>query len=270
MTAPAGAGTLVHERRGNGEPLVLIHGVCSRWQVWAPVLDRLSPHRELIAVDLPGFGASAPDGTEPTVNGYADRIEAFFDEIGVERPHVGGSSMGGGIALELGRRDAVRSATAFSPIGFWTRREMRWCQRLLGDSVRRTRALRPLVVAGSGLMPTRVMLWFSLYGRPWKLTARECVETLDAALGAPGVFPTLDAFSEHRFRSADELRSSQVLVAWGKRDVLLPSRQAARAAKMLPEARHVLLPGCGHLPFQDDPELCAALLLEGSRREALP
>ena len=56
---------LNHHRAGSGEPLVLIHGIGSRWQMWEPVLDRLTPHREVIAIDLPGFGASPmpPAGT---------------------------------------------------------------------------------------------------------------------------------------------------------------------------------------------------------------
>ncbi|WP_344934496.1 alpha/beta fold hydrolase [Actinoplanes nipponensis] len=48
---------LAHERRGSGPPLVLIHGIGSRRQVWEPVLGELARHREVIALDLPGFGS---------------------------------------------------------------------------------------------------------------------------------------------------------------------------------------------------------------------
>src|SRR4051812_529805 len=51
---------LVHERRGSGEPLVLLHGIGSRWQVFAPVIDDLAAEFEVWAVDMPGFGASPP------------------------------------------------------------------------------------------------------------------------------------------------------------------------------------------------------------------
>ena len=50
---------LAHVRRGSGPPLVLIHGIGSQWQMWQPVLDRVSREREVVAVDLPGFGDSA-------------------------------------------------------------------------------------------------------------------------------------------------------------------------------------------------------------------
>ena len=56
-----------------------------------------------------------------------------------------------------------------------------------------------------------------------------------------------------------------VTVAWGSRDALLIPRQAARARRLLPWAHHVTLRGCGHVPFNDDPETVAAVLLAGSR-----
>jgi pimeloyl-ACP methyl ester carboxylesterase len=55
-----------------------------------------------------------------------------------------------------------------------------------------------------------------------------------------------------------------VTIGWGTRDRLLIPRQAERARVMLPQARHVPLPGCGHIPMSDDPEGVAALLLAGS------
>lgn len=45
-----------HVRTGSGPPLLLVHGLGSSLRNWDPVLDELSPRREVIAVDLPGFG----------------------------------------------------------------------------------------------------------------------------------------------------------------------------------------------------------------------
>jgi hypothetical protein len=84
--------TLAHHRTGSGEPLVLIHGIGSRWQIWEPVIEQLARHHEVIAVDLPGFGASPPDETAPTVKALAARVQRFFDESRIERPHVAGNS----------------------------------------------------------------------------------------------------------------------------------------------------------------------------------
>jgi pimeloyl-ACP methyl ester carboxylesterase len=56
-----------------------------------------------------------------------------------------------------------------------------------------------------------------------------------------------------------------VTVAWGAKDRILPPHQAERARELLPEARHVALPGCGHVPMTDDPDLVADLILQTTR-----
>ena len=62
-----------------------------------------------------------------------------------------------------------------------------------------------------------------------------------------------------------DLGTTHSVVAWAERDrLLLTSRQAPRAARMLPRARHVILRGCGHVPMWDDPGQVARVLLEAS------
>ena len=124
-------GELAYDRRGSGEPLVLLHGLGSRRQAWKPVIELAAEAREVFAVDLPGFGESPPDaaGTALTISDYADRIERFFAEHDLEHPHIWQPTRWGVLsALELGRRGAVRSVTVFSPIGFWGRPGEAWCR----------------------------------------------------------------------------------------------------------------------------------------------
>src|SRR3954454_24723218 len=113
--------SLAYVRRGDGPPLVLIHGICSPGQMWDPVLDRLARERDVIALDLPGFGASPPlpGHRSPTVAAQADAVAAFVDGLGVEGAAVAGNSMGGGVALELGARGWASAVVAISPIGFY-------------------------------------------------------------------------------------------------------------------------------------------------------
>src|SRR5450759_1003092 len=109
--------SISHHREGTGPPLVLLHGIGHHWQAWRPVIALLSNDFEILACDSPGFGRSEPlaTGVEPTIPAYVDAFERFFSELGLERPHVAGNSMGGAIALALARRRAVRSATAIAP-----------------------------------------------------------------------------------------------------------------------------------------------------------
>lgn len=256
---------LNHHRSGSGEPLVLIHGVGSRWQVWEPVLAKLATEHEVIAVDLPGFGASEPDGTIPSIPSLTTRVEAFFEELGLGQPHVGGNSMGGAIALELARRGSVKSATGVSPAGFWTPQEREFCIGSLAATAKLLPPLRPAlpVLASTGV--GRTMLFEQLFRKPWKLTPDDVVGTVDAFLGSAATPRALELFREYTFHDADELRGVPLTVAWGDHDYLLLTRQRERAKRLLPWARHVELPGCGHVPFADDPELLATVLLAGAR-----
>ncbi len=108
---------LNYHRAGAGEPLVLLHGIGSRWQIWEPVIGALAAEREVIALDLPGFGASPmpPTGTPAGIGSLTELVSEFIDQIGLERPHVAGNSLGGWLALELAKRGNVRSATGLSP-----------------------------------------------------------------------------------------------------------------------------------------------------------
>src|SRR5688500_6000509 len=118
--------SLAYARTGSGEPLVLIHGLGHRRQGWDAVVPLLAADREVVALDLPAMGESAM----PPVGDYrtmADMVEKLFGELGLDRPHVAGNSLGGLIALELAARGAVRSATALSPAGFWNTPERFWC-----------------------------------------------------------------------------------------------------------------------------------------------
>ncbi len=251
-----------YHREGEGPPLVLLHGVGHHWQAWRPVIELLVDEFDVIACDSPGFGRSSPlsAGIEPTIPAYADAFEWFLAELGLERPHVAGSSMGGAIALELARGRAVRSVSAFSPAGFWTVPERRYCQQSLRIPMRTPRALRPAIEALARTPSGRTALFWQTFGYPTRMPAEEAVDTLRDVWASPAMAGTLDAFGRYSFAGGEQLRSTPVTIAWGRRDWLLPYRlQAPRARAMLPWATHVTL-GAGHIPFFDDPAAVAAVI----------
>ena len=256
---------LAFDTHGSGPPLVLVHGIGSRRGVWDPVVGALARERRVIAVDLPGFGESPSEDFEPTPAGYTARLERWFAEQGLDRPHVAGNSMGGTLALELARRGAVTSVTAVSPVGFWNARELAFAQNSLRASRAIVRRLRPAVPAFSRTAAGRVALFSQIYGRPWRLSPDEARAAIDAFVDAPAFDAVLEAFGHYRFGAGDELRGVPVTIGWGTRDALLIPRQARRARRLLPWAQHVALRGCGHVPCHDDPEAVAAVLLAGSR-----
>ncbi len=257
--------SLAHERAGSGRPLLLVHGIGSRRQVWGPVLERLATEREVVAVDLPGFGESAdlPSGVTPTLDAHVDAVVGFLDEQGLDEIDVAGNSMGGGVALELARRGRVRTATALSPIGFWTPQERQWAVRSLKNTYATARALAPIAPALYATAAGRTLGSWQIAARPWRIPAEDAVASHKALAEADAFLPTLDKVSPYVFHDGPELRVP-VTVAWGERDRLLLTRQSRRAMKVLPQARHLLLYGCGHVPMWDDPEQVAEVLLSGS------
>ena len=86
---------------GQGTPIVLIHGVGMRQQVWAPQVRDLGRDFKVITYDMLGHGQSdvPPEGVQLTC--YAEQLLALLDHLGIQRAHVIGHSMGALIALEF-------------------------------------------------------------------------------------------------------------------------------------------------------------------------
>jgi len=256
---------LAYDRIGAGEPLVLLHGLGSRREVWAPVVPALAASYDVIAVDLPGFGASP----RAHAGGVQELTEAVVDFCAqFDRPHLAGNSMGGGIALELGRRGLARSVTAFSPIGFWHAPGRIWGRWALGSARRLGWAVRPVLPRLMRYRSGRVALCGIVFGRPGRLSPDVCMLNINGILDASGFQAASDSVAHHRFEGAlDGLADIPVSIAWGRRDVLLTyATQSRRARAALPGALHRPLPGCGHTPFYDDPAGCADVMIATAAR----
>ncbi len=246
---------LSHCRLGAGAPLVLLHGIGHHWQGWAPVMPALAQRFEVYACDSPGFGESLPlpPGVAPTIPNYASAIERWLAQEGLGRPHVAGNSMGGAIALELARRGAVRSATAFSPAGFWSPAERRYCQASLGAVAAMPGPVRRLTRMTAATRVGRRLLLGQLVARPADLPAELAVGSLDALWAAPAMRSALAAFTQYRCAPLP-VGAPPVSVVWGKRDRLLLSRpQSRRARSVLRGAEHRQI-DAGHVPFTDAPD----------------
>ncbi|MBD0843660.1 MULTISPECIES: alpha/beta fold hydrolase [unclassified Streptomyces] len=258
--------SLSYARVGVGEPLLLLHGIGHHRQAWDPVVDILATERDVIAVDLPGFGASPslPDGLPHDLPTMTTALGALCEALGLDRPHVAGNSLGGLLALELARENLVRSVTALSPAGFWSQAERRYAFGVLLAMRRIAQGMPvPLVERLSRSAAGRTALTSTIYARPGRRSPEAVVAETLALANATGFTETLRAGTTVRF--ADDISGIPVTVAWGSKDRLLVRRQGVRAKQIIPRARLVRLPGCGHVPMNDDPALVARVLLDGSR-----
>ncbi|WP_439081250.1 alpha/beta fold hydrolase [Streptomyces sp. WL006] len=270
FTAPTAVGprrvSVAYERTGSGEPLLLLHGIGHHLQAWEPVTRVLAAEREVIAVDLPGFGVSPPlpDGVPYDLPTVASVLGAFCAELGLDRPHVAGNSLGGLIALELGRAGLVRSVTALSPAGFWTEPERRYAFGTLRTMRRAALAMPlPLIERLSRGAAGRTALTSTIYARPGRRSPEAVVAETLALREATGFHATMAAGRGTTFDQ--DVKGIPVTVAWGTADRILLRRQGIRAKRVLPDARLVRLPGCGHVPMNDDPALVTRVVLDTSR-----
>lgn len=259
---------LAYERHGAGPPLVLLHGVGHRRQAWHPILDLVTPHRTVIAVDLPGHGESPPlagHGQRSAVQVIADEVFALFGQLGLERPHVAGNSLGGALALIAGARGLAATVTGLSPAGFWAS----WWQFgyakavFLGGQAAGT-VLRPMVPELARSPAGRRLIGGPFVGRPSLMTPEQAAADAVAFLAAGDA---VRAVLAERLSFTEAVPADvPVTIAWGSRDYLLPLSQARLARQHLPQARFVKLQGCGHVPMTDAPGLVARVLLEGSEQ----
>jgi pimeloyl-ACP methyl ester carboxylesterase len=248
------------DRRGSGDPLVLIHGIGHRWQAWEPVLDRLAGHHDVISLDLPGFGDSpVPDGGMPV--DMAATIAALITELdawGLGRPHVAGYSLGGAISLELAARGVVSSATAFSPAGFFTPGERRRALAILSAMRVNCYLPTPLMRVALRSGAVRTLCFGSLLAHPRRISADRALGDALAFRRGRGFRPVARAARSYQFAGSPTV---PVTIGWGERDRIFGVHQADRVQAVLPSAVVTTLPGCGHVPMSDDPDAVAALIL---------
>ena len=251
-------------RSGTGTPLVLLHGIGSSRRVWDPVVPLLAASFDVIMVDLPGFGGSAPipDQPEVTPAALAESVADLLDELGVTAPHLAGNSLGGWVALELAARRPVASVALLSPAGLWRRgtprydrvslRASRWLAR------NATRPLSCLVTTKLG----RVLVLGQTHGKPTRLTPEYARAAVEALAHCPGFEPALAGTAGRHFEHNTPI-TAPVTVTFGARDLLL--RRAARHLDQLPpQTQTGELPGCGHVPVADDPGAVAAFITQAA------
>ncbi|WP_433356153.1 alpha/beta fold hydrolase [Microtetraspora malaysiensis] len=262
--------TFAYEQHGSGEPLVLLHGIGSHRQAWDPIVPLLVAEHTVITVDLPGFGDSPdlPRDLSRDLPTMVTELGAMFTALGLELPHVAGHSLGGLIALRLAQAGLARSVTALAPAGFWTEAERRYAFAVLTAARNIARLPSWMVVRLATTPIGRAALTGTLYGRPDRCPPGEVVTSLAILRQSVAFNATLRAGRASDLFVGD-IPGVPVTIAWGSADRVLFARQAARAAATIPGAHMVWLPGCGHVPMNDAPELVAHVILEATRSSGL-
>jgi pimeloyl-ACP methyl ester carboxylesterase len=233
---------IAYERAGDGPPLLLLHGYVGDGKgTWQRQLDALSDEFTVVAWDGPGAGKSSDPPESFRMTDYADCLAGFIEGLGLERPHVGGLSFGGGLAIELYRRHPTiaRSLILASAYAGWAG------------------SLPPEVVQ------QRLTQALSLADMPSERLVREVVPTMFSR-SAPAVMiedfaRNMSAFHPVGFRTMAlavaeaDLRDVLPLIAiptlllYGDEDVRAPLDVAEALHASIPGSKLAVLHGVGHI-----------------------
>lgn len=254
-------------RRGAGKPLLLLHGLGSSSKSWTTIFDALAAERDVIAVDLPGHGATPPLNGEVSFATTADAVAQWVNTNGFAGIDVVGSSMGARLALELARRGGIVGAVvALDPGGFWKGWERLYFGTTIGLSIRLMRILKPVLPLLVSNAVTRSLLLVQFSAHPWRLNSQIVLQELRDFLNAPSFDALLTSLAKGPPQEGAPRGAiaKPVTIVWGRQDRVTLPRQAARAAARFPDAKFVWLDDCGHLPHWDQPEQTVRVILDAT------
>jgi pimeloyl-ACP methyl ester carboxylesterase len=257
-------GSLRYHVGGQGEPLLLLHGLSGSAANWVEVLPELLQRHRVLAVDLPGHAGSGRLPRGASTSDFAAAAVAVLEAEASGPALVAGHSFGGLVALRLARSrpDLVRGLLLVSPAGIASGTRAAQAIALMSTTIRPGRLVAPF----RHRYAERAWYRRALF-RPWFVS--------DAvALTPQATFGLLDAQRDHtdtktaaRAMIADDPRrdlgdvTCPVVLLWGARDPQLPLDDAFEYARRL-GAKLRLVADCGHLVIVERPRACLDALAE--------
>ncbi|SHJ14662.1 Pimeloyl-ACP methyl ester carboxylesterase [Hymenobacter daecheongensis DSM 21074] len=262
---------LHHVRRGTGRPLLLVHGIGGSWRSWNTVIDALAAERDVVAIDLPGHGATPPLPGENSIGTFADALTAFLTQHDLLGIDAVGSSMGARLVLELARRGGVLGAVvSLDPGGFWQGWEIPFFYHSVAVSEKLVKALQPVMPALAGSAVGRTVLLPQFSARPWAVDSAQAVEEMRTFGTTPVFEELLDRLAHGEVQKPAPKGSIRepLVIGWGRQDRVCLPGQAKLALKKFPDARLYWFENCGHFPQWDQPEEATRLILAATGRHA--
>jgi pyruvate dehydrogenase E2 component (dihydrolipoamide acetyltransferase) len=225
--------------------IVFLHGLGGSQTTWGAVLGEFAADNRIVALDLPGHGASdkpAPESTDYSLAGLANAVAETLEKLDLAPAVIVGHSLGGAAALRLAleRPKLVRALALVNSAG-------------LGQEI------SPELLDSIEAAPSReeAQRLLELYFADRRFVLARGIDEINAARGAPGADAAVKAIAAAAFSRdgqqeifTDRLAELEapVLLIWGERDKVIPARHARDAAEVVPEAWIEILEGVGHVP----------------------
>ena len=249
---------LGRDEHGDGDPLVLLHGVATSRLIWRRVLEPLARGRRVIAVDVPGFGQSAPAGPGFELERVADML---VEGLGRDSFDLVGHSLGGAVAVATAARhpEAVRRLVLVSPAGL-DPRAPRVAAVLGAAAERAVYARRALGYQLTGRARGRRAMFGTTVADAGRMHPEDARLLLDASSGARRVASGVRRALEADLRADFAAAPMPLGLIWGAADRVVPYAGLEALRKLRPDAVIETLPATGHIPQIEDPEAFVAAL----------
>ena len=242
---------------GEGPPAVLVHGLSGAWQNWLEQIPKFAQTHRVVAVDLPGFGASPMPPWEISIPAYGRFLRDFCERLGIERCSLIGNSMGGFIATEVAITDPDRvdELVLVSAAGITWARARREPAVMIGR-IGRAAAPFALKMQMSGIRRRRLRhrAFRGIFFDPSSLRREILWENVVPALKSPGYFDAITTLVGYDIRHRLTEIEVPTLIVWGRNDRVVPVPAALSYRRRIGDnAELEIFDRCGHLPQLERP-----------------
>lgn len=240
---------IAYERKGKGQPLILIHGYPLDHTIWNGVVTSLSDEFDLIVPDLRGFGESDVMEADDSIIDYATDMAGLLNHLKIKKATLAGHSMGGYVALAFAREFPER----ITGLGMVS-------AQILADTKERkeSRIASAKQVLEEGVHPVVESMTPKLSK---KVQIQDFVRSLISKQRPLGVYSALNAIAERP--DSTELFTTfryPTVIVHGDEDDLIPVERGREMKAALPSAHYVELAGLGHMAMMENPKAVADAL----------
>lgn len=235
---------------GVGEPLVVIHGGGGDARTWRENIEALAENYTVYAPDLPGYGGSEPlDGTY-FIPELSDFIDSFAEMLGLEKFHLVGHSLGGGIALNYALESPHRIRKLVLVSSLCLGREIAFWVRLLSI---------PALLRSVGIVILALLRGIKWVFKKLLAPAEFIMPFSPASVTIGGSVTT---FKEQTLVLANRLSEIMMptLLVWGAKDPIVPVRHAYMAAQVIPDCQVKIFENRGHDVHRDELEQFSSVI----------